>query len=168
MRLFLPDPTWAPLANPQNTPLQVPWEQRRTRAAGFLAVSPPSTITKGDSVGSTPRGTRATGSPWARPWHRDRQEAKLSPTEVRVFAAVFLARWLRSAASRSRDGLLPPPPSGTRGFIHQAAPSAVSDLYSPNPYLHFNFVTACTQTQITWLSQEVLANKVARVFSPGI
>lgn len=146
----------------------MPREQRRTRAAGFLAISPPSKLTKGDSVGSTPRGTGAAGSPRARLWRGADTAIANRQSEVLVFAATFLARWLRSAASRSRDGLLPPPPSGTRGFIHQAAPSAVSDLYSPNPYLHFNFVTACTQTQITWLSQEVLANKVARVFSPGI
>lgn len=53
-------------------------------------------------------------------------------------------------------------------IYHHAAPSALSDLYSLNPYLHFNFVAAHTQTQITVLSQELLANKAPCVFSPGI
>lgn len=63
-----------------------------------------------------------------------------------------------------------PPAAGTQHtrIYHRAAPGAVSDLYSLNPYLHFNFVTACTQTQITLLSQDVLTSKVAHAFSPGI
>lgn len=68
-----------------------------------------------------------------------------------------------SVVSQSPDSLLPSLPSGMQAMwiYHQAASDTVSDLHTLNFYLHLNFVTAHTQTQITLLAQDVLSSKIA-------
>lgn len=84
----------------------------------------------------------------------------LEREEICVFTASFLHPLLCSAESQSPDRLLPPPPRD----LPPSSTWCSADLHSLNPYLHFNSVTACAQTQITLLSLDILASKAAQVF----